>query len=291
MNINSRMDYYNVLGVKKNASEDEIKKAYRKLALKWHPDRNKEPNAEQKFKEIGEAYEVLSDPEKKKQYDMFGSVNDNVGSNHNPFGNVHVNMNSRGRDPREIFSQFFGTSNPFSNFDDDIPFGMPGIHGMSGMPFTQVHTTHFSNVQKNPNVQLTEHDILCELEDLYNGDTRYVNVHGNDLEIKILPGFKTGTKIKYEKYGVCFVIKENEHNKFKRFGNDLKTTINITCEEAMNGINKTVTTLDKKKVTVKLPKISNSSYEHRIIGRGMPIRKNGKVIGNGDLLVGFNVSF
>ncbi len=68
----SKRDYYEVLDVPKNASKDEIKKAYRKLALKYHPDRNKSPDAEEKFKEISEAYAVLSDDEKRKQYDMFG---------------------------------------------------------------------------------------------------------------------------------------------------------------------------------------------------------------------------
>lgn len=65
-------DYYSILGIEKGASDEDIKKAYRKQALKWHPDKNKSPHAEEKFKEVAEAYEVLSDPKKRDIYDQFG---------------------------------------------------------------------------------------------------------------------------------------------------------------------------------------------------------------------------
>jgi len=117
------MDYYEILGVGKNATQDEIKKAYRKLALKWHPDKNKSKEAESKFKEINKAYEVLSDPKKRARYDQYGpSVFEHgpdgsgfsgqgpftytyTTTGQSPFGNVDFGGFS---DPFEIFEQFFG---------------------------------------------------------------------------------------------------------------------------------------------------------------------------------------
>jgi DnaJ family protein B protein 4 len=118
----SDQSYYKILGVEKNANADEIKKAYRKLSLKWHPDRN--PNnkqeAESKFKEIGEAYETLSDPQKKRQYDMFGSNGNNN----------HANFNFQHAD--DLFKMFFSGMSP--NGGQGMPSGMPGMPGMHGMP-------------------------------------------------------------------------------------------------------------------------------------------------------------
>ena len=112
-NANKR-DYYDVLGVSKNASLEEIKRAFRKLAMKYHPDRNKEPGAEEEFKKINEAYQVLSDDEKRKLYDQFGFE----GLNQSGFNSENIN-------PFDIFNQFFGGSGGFSfnTNDDDGPFG------------------------------------------------------------------------------------------------------------------------------------------------------------------------
>merc|ERR1712227_329970 len=132
-------DYYKVLGVAKGASDDEIKKAYRKLALKYHPDKNQSSGAEEKFKEIGEAYDVLSDPKKKQVYDQFGEEGlkggmggggGSQGSGMPNFGNGGFSYSYHG-DPRATFSQFFGGSNPFASFFSASPGGMGG--GTEGM--------------------------------------------------------------------------------------------------------------------------------------------------------------
>merc|ERR1739847_169755 len=129
-------DYYSILGVKKGASDEELKRAYRKLALKYHPDKNKAAGAEEKFKEIGEAYDVLSDPKKKQVYDQFGEegLKGSGNGGGGPGGHSHPGFSDGGftytyhGDPRATFSQFFGTSNPFEMF-----FNVPGQGGNTGM--------------------------------------------------------------------------------------------------------------------------------------------------------------
>merc|ERR1712079_513677 len=136
-------DYYTILGVSRGASDDEIKKAYRKLALKYHPDKNQSPGAEERFKEIGEAYDVLSDGKKKQIYDQFGEEGLKGGMGAGPqgggggmpnFGNGQGFSYSYHGDPRATFSQFFGGSNPFASFFTANPGGMGGgLGGTEGM--------------------------------------------------------------------------------------------------------------------------------------------------------------
>jgi len=136
-------DYYKVLGVSRGSSDDEIKKAYRKLALKYHPDKNQAPGAEEKFKEIGEAYDVLSDQKKKQIYDQYGEegLKGGMGSSNGPQGTNPFNGFGDGQsfnyayhgDPRQTFSQFFGNSNPFESFfGGGGPGGMGGLGGSGG---------------------------------------------------------------------------------------------------------------------------------------------------------------
>eukprot|EP01054_Gregarina_sp_Poly1_P007498 Gregarina_sp_Poly_1__7497@NODE_4182_length_696_cov_154_446741_g2754_i0_p1_GENE_NODE_4182_length_696_cov_154_446741_g2754_i0NODE_4182_length_696_cov_154_446741_g2754_i0_p1_ORF_typecomplete_len160_score25_79DnaJ/PF00226_31/4_7e26GpFAR1/PF05823_12/0_12_NODE_4182_length_696_cov_154_446741_g2754_i0160639 len=132
-------DYYGILGVGKDATADQLKKAYRKLALKWHPDKHPDPDAKRKaeehFKDVAEAYDVLSDPEKKKIYDQFGEEG-LKGMGSGGMGGTRTFVYS-GVDPSEIFSRFFGSHSPFDDFGggtfrtinfamgDDIFMGMP----------------------------------------------------------------------------------------------------------------------------------------------------------------------
>ena len=111
--MNSKRDYYEVLGVNKNATDDELKRAYRKLAMQWHPDRCKDPDAKNRFSEISEAYEVLSNKDKRAQYDQFGfdGLNGNAG------------FSSSGFDPFEMFKSHFGGMGGFSSMFEDFGFG------------------------------------------------------------------------------------------------------------------------------------------------------------------------
>lgn len=126
-------DYYKILGVARSANDDDIKKAYRKLALRYHPDKNKSAEAEEKFKEVAEAYEVLSDKKKRDIYDKFGEegLKGNAGGGSGPGGpgGQSYTYTFHG-DPRATFAQFFGTDNPFENFFQGFPGG-PGVGGMN----------------------------------------------------------------------------------------------------------------------------------------------------------------
>ncbi|CAJ1053172.1 dnaJ homolog subfamily B member 1b [Xyrichtys novacula] len=227
-------DYYDVLGIKRGASEDDIKKAYRKQALRYHPDKNKSPGAEEKFKEIAEAYDVLSDPKKKDIYDRFGEEGLKGGgpSSGGGGGPGTFSYTFQG-DPHAIFEEFFGGRNPFGQFfggrnggmdedmDTDDPFsrfGM-GAGGMGGFP--RSFSTNMggmgghSSVVKKPQDPPLVHDLRVTLEEVLSGctkkmkisrkrlnpDRRTVRTEEKILEMQIKRGWKEGTKITFPKEG------------------------------------------------------------------------------------------
>ncbi len=202
-------DYYEVLGVSKNASAAEIKAAYRKQALKWHPDRNKSPEAEQKFKEINKAYEVLSDSKKKSVYDQYGSDAFERGGfggagqpggysyRQDPFTYTYTNMEGQGNpfegadfggftDPFEIFEQFFGFQSPFSG-------------------------------------GRRQHRDVYELEltfdDAVHGASKDTVIKGSRKTIKIPAGVDNGSRIRFSDFDV--VVRVKPHPFYKREGQDV----------------------------------------------------------------------
>jgi DnaJ family protein B protein 4 len=231
------LDYYEILGVSKNATADELKKAYRKKAMQWHPDRNPDQKelAEAKFKEIAEAYEVLSDPEKKQIYDKYGEEGLKGGmGGMGGAGGQHFTFHASNAE--DIFRQFFGTSNPFDSMfagggmdDDDFGsmggmggfFGrqggmggftrMGGMSGMGGMGGMSGMGRQRGPRQPPPIVQ----PIHATLEDLYKGKTKRIKItkkvltgdgqttkpEDKILTFKINKGWKQGTKIRFEKEG------------------------------------------------------------------------------------------
>ncbi|KAH8270499.1 hypothetical protein KR018_010823 [Drosophila ironensis] len=231
-------DFYKILGIDKKASDDEIKKAYRKLALKYHPDKNKSPQAEERFKEIAEAYEVLSDKKKRDIFDKFGEEG-LKGGPPGPDGDSQqgaYNYQFHG-DPRATFAQFFGSSDPFGIFfgGGEQMFGAgPGGAGganealfmnmgandmFAGNPMAGAFRSQSFNAQapsrKRQQTQdpPIEHDLYVTLEEVDRGCTKKMKIsrmasmnnvpHKEEkvLSITVKPGWKAGTKITFPKEG------------------------------------------------------------------------------------------
>ncbi|KDP32284.1 hypothetical protein JCGZ_13209 [Jatropha curcas] len=316
------VDYYNILKVDKNATDDDLKKSYRKLAMRWHPDKN--PNdkkeAEAKFKQISEAYEVLSDPQKRAIYDQYGEEGlkdmPTPGSGGFPFGNGGSG-GSNGFNPRnaeDIFAEFFGSS-PFG-FGSSGPGRSMRFHSDGGMfgGFSggeNLFRTYSEGTmpRKPPPV---ESKLPCSLEELYSGSTRKMKIsrtvvdsHGRPVQeteiltIDVKPGWKKGTKITFPDKGneqinqlpadLMFVIDEKPHNTYKRDGNDLIINQRISLAEALGGTTVNLTTLDGRNLSIPVHDIVSPGYELVITREGMPIAKEP---GNrGDLRIKFEVKF
>ncbi|KAF5726215.1 DnaJ heat shock family protein [Tripterygium wilfordii] len=315
------VDYYNILKVNKNATDDDLKKSYRRLAMKWHPDKN--PNdkkeAEAKFKQISEAYEVLSDPQKRALYDQYGEEGlkdmPPPGSG-SPFGNGGGGPNGfNPRNAEDIFAEFFGSS-PFGfgssgpgrsmRFQSDGGGMFGGFGGAENMFRSYSEGTM---PRKPPPV---ESKLPCSLGELYSGSTRkmkisrtVVDANGRQvpqteiLTIDVKPGWKKGTKITFPDKGneqpyqlpedLVFVIDEKPHEVYKRDGNDLIVNQRVSLAEALGGTTVNLTTLDGRNLSIPVTDIVSPGYELVLAKEGMPIVKEA---GNrGDLRIKFDVKF
>lgn len=232
-------DYYKILGIQKGASDDDIKKAYRKLALKYHPDKNKAPGAEERFKEVAEAYEVLSDKKKRDIYDNYGEegLKGGIPGGHGTGGPGGGYTYSYHGDPRATFAQFFGNSSPFSAFfdfgggnnrmfmhDDDMDVDDPFGLGVGGPPrggpggAFRSHSFNFHNSPNRNKDKLQdppiEHDLYVSLEDITKGCQKKMKISRKVLQpdgttkkedkvltINVKPGWKAGTKITFQREG------------------------------------------------------------------------------------------
>lgn len=281
-------DYYEVLGVKRNTTAEEIKKAYRKLALKYHPDRTKgDKAAEEKFKEINEAYAVLSDPEKRKQYDTFGSTEfrrrftqEDIFKDFD-FGSIFREF-GLGED---IFSRIFGGSRAKRGYRTYEPqFDMGDMFGFA--PGAQ-------RVKKGADLL---YELPITLNDVATGAERVISfMKGGKTErisVKIPPGIPTGKKLKIPGKGeegrglqpgdLYVKIKVSEHPLFKRDGNNLYIKKQVKLTEAILGTTIQVSTLEGKNLSVKIPPGVQSHAKMRVKGHGLPSFRGG---GRGDLFV------
>ncbi len=259
----TKRDYYEVLGLKKDASAADIKSAYRKMALKYHPDRNKEKDAEEKFKEINEAYQVLSSPEKKQAYDQFGHAAFDPaagGAGGNPFGGGFRTG------PFTWSYSTSGGSNPFEGMDFNDPFdifesffgGMGG--GMGG--------------KRRPRYSLT-----IDFMDAVKGAEKTVEIDGKKRTIKVPAGADDGTRLRFDDFDITFNVRSDE--RFKRDGYDLYVDEKISYTTAVLGGNVEVPTVTGK---LKL-KVRPGTQSHSLIRlRGEGVQHlQGR--GKGDLYV------
>jgi curved DNA-binding protein len=280
-------DYYRILGVDRNADQKEIKRAYRKQALKYHPDRNPgDKSAEEKFKEINEAYQVLSDPEKRARYDQLGASYQRwqqMGGRPESFnwgewftvptGGIHFEMGD--------LEDLLGGG--FSDFFYRIFGGMPG--GRPG------GSSYRSRAQRRE-TPVYEQPVTIDLKEALTGTTRKVQVDGRRLEVKIPPGARTGTKIRVAGGGprqidgmssdLYLVIQVAPNKRFERKNDDLYTEVQIDLYTAVLGGEVRVPTLEKD-MLLTIPPGTQPGQTFRLRGRGLPnLRKPDQ---RGDLYV------
>jgi curved DNA-binding protein len=273
-------DYYKILGVDRKAGQDEIKKVYRKLAMKYHPDKNPDnKQAEEKFKEINEAYQVLGDKEKRARYDQLGSSYSQWQQRGAP-GNFNwedwfggAPRGGGGVRYEDADGMFGGGMDGFSQFFEAI-FGMGG--GMGAQP------------GRNPRAarQRYEQPVDISLEEAYRGAVRILESEGKRVQVKIPAGAKSGTKVRVKGKapgGGDLYLKINvlKHPNFERKGDDLHTQIAVDVFTALLGGKAQVKTLDGN-LSLTIPAGTQPEQIIRLSGRGMPkLRKKEK----GDLYV------
>ncbi len=268
-------DYYKIMGLERDASQDEIKRTYRKLARKYHPDVSKEPDAEAKFKDIVEAYEVLKDPAKREAYNRL--------------------------DPHMASRQDF---QPPPDWDTFFQFRGDGFSDVSGRGFSDFFETLFGHSAYQS--QFSEHGqnqharFFVDLEDVFHGATRSftlqsqeidergrVRVSNRTLKVKIPKGLKAGQQLKLKGQGAATMhqglkgdlyleIHFNAHPYYRPEGRDLHMQLPVTpWEAALGGLVK-VPTPDGT-VRVKIPEGSNSGSKLRLKGRGIPGNPAGNI--------------
>ena len=294
-------DYYKTLGVEKSATEEEIKKAYRKLAMKFHPDRNPgNKQAEEKFKKISEAYAVLSDQEKRKQYDSFGS---------------------------DAFRQRYSQEDIFRNFDlNDIlrEFGFGGFGGgrtsrtySTGGRGGRTYTTYGQDGSDDPFADLfgggrqysqmprkgqdIEYNLSITLEESVFGAEKKLALQKEDrieeINIKIPPGISSGKKLRLAGKGspgfnqgpqgdLYLNITVQPHPIFARDGNDIHVEKSVSFSQAVLGSSIDVPTIDGTMKRIKIPAGTQNNTKIRMKGFGVPILKGG---GKGDQFVKISI--
>lgn len=283
-------DYYQILGVGRNADEKEIKRAYRKLAKQYHPDTNPgDAEAEKKFKEVNEAYEVLSDPQKKRLYEQFGSQWQSAqrgmgGMGGNPFGGgggqIDPEMLEQILRQMGMGGQGFGgqpgDGSGFSSFFDTLFGG--GMGGQGGSPF--------GGAQQQRRAPSVEHGVDITIEQAFSGTSvRLSRQDGSSFEAKIPAGVKDGSKIRLRGAAggadVILKVSVQKSKQYERSGNDLKVNVPVDLYTAILGGKAPVSTIDKT-VTLTIPAGTNSGKTIRLRGLGMPVQ--GKKDERGDLL-------
>lgn len=294
------MDYYNILKVNRNASDDDLKKAYKRLARIWHPDKNPDnkTEAEAKFKRISEAYDVLSDPQKRQIYDLYGeealksgqvpppphsssSSSSSSRAFHHHRQNPPPSFRFNPRDADDIYAEFFGPDDAAASASSrrDAFFRTSNAFGGGARKAAAVENT-----------------LPCSLEELYKGVKKKMKISRNVfdafgksrnveeiLTIEIKPGWKKGTKITFPEKGnqepgvipadLIFVVDEKPHALYRRDGNDLVINQEITLLEALTGKTLDLITLDGRSLMIPLTDIVKPGAEVVVSNEGMPISK------------------
>ncbi|UYV67376.1 DNAJB5 [Cordylochernes scorpioides] len=299
-------DYYQILGIPRNATDIILKKAYRKLALKYHPDKNTSTEAEKLFKEISEAYEVLNDKQRRGIYDIYGEEglkDDGISSNDRFYDYIHQNS---------LLEEYFDENNLF-DFPLDAEFDIP-------LGFTRYPTDFFKIRRTGPLPRRTKkqdpplhHDLYISLEEFLAGCSKKVKLTKKVLSpdkrstrevvkvvtVDVKPGWPEGTKITFQKEGnqnpgstpadLVFTVRNKPHSHFKREQNNLVYYATISLKEALCGALVQIPLLGGGTHTLTLSDVVNPSTSKTIAGHGLPNHQ--EPWRRGDLVVRFNISF
>ena len=283
-------DYYKILGVEKDATQEEIKKAYRKLAMKYHPDRNPgDKSSEEKFKEITEANEVLSDSEKRKKYDQLGSnwkQYQYAGANgaNDIFSQFNRGGGSGGYHFEGNLGDLFGNIGGFSDFFESF-FGSRTRQRTASNPFTQAQASKGTDLEANLNLTL---------EEAFNGAQKQFSVNKKTIKVNIEPGTHEGKKLRLRNMGapgnrggangdLYLTIHIIDHPFYEVKGDDLYYNLDVELYTAVLGGNVQIHTLDNKKINIVIPKETDNGKLLKLKKMGMP--RNGNQSDRGDLYV------
>uniref|UniRef100_A0ACD5V9M2 Uncharacterized protein n=1 Tax=Avena sativa TaxID=4498 RepID=A0ACD5V9M2_AVESA len=319
------MDYYNILKVNRNATLEDLKKSYRRLARTWHPDKNPTAGAEAeaKFKQITEAYEVLSDPEKRSVYDQYGEEGlkgmpppgsySRTSTAAGPSGPSNFRYNPS--DPDDIFNEFMASNKPYT-FDQERGRFQP-THRTSAR---NSRSEASSSSQREPSTSTRQQEkpppaektLMCSLEELYNGTKKKMKITRNVakpdgklevetevLQVEVLPGWKRGTRVTFDNKGdrlhgylpqdLTFVIDVKPHDTYVLEGNNLLVSQEIPLVDALAGTTINLRTLDGRSLPIRVEEVVRPGQELVIENEGWPIRKEpGK---KGSLRIRFDVTF
>ncbi len=276
----AKKDYYKVLGLTKKATDAEVKTAFKKLARQYHPDVNPgKKEAEDKFKEVSEAYEVLGDEKKRRQYDQFGSFDFGGGGPQNPYSQHYwQNINFNQGDFDDIFGEIFGFGGPKRGRKASgvkFDFGGAGGGGFNNM------SRDGSDIQWSLTIDFLEAVNGCEKQILLSD--------GQRVKVKIPQGVDDGSKIRLSGKGnpgigggssgdLIIETKVNPHAYFKRDGDDIYVSVDVSLSEALKGGKITVPTITGS-VALTIPKGTQSGQKLRLKGRGTTNIKS-KSVGN-----------
>ncbi|KAK7199797.1 heat shock protein-like protein [Novymonas esmeraldas] len=304
------IDYYQFLGLNRQSGDDDVAKAYRRYALAYnpqcHPDSTDQDTLQRNFKTAAQAYTVLSDPKKRAIYDIYGEE----GVRHGGTGlqGVPGGVDLDCIDPNAVFTRFFGVDNPFQ-----VMGNIDGVKGnqhdffsaIAGMP---------PNPPKCPPIEVL---LPVTLEDVFYGATRRaawtathaggvalgapITATAESYEVRVEKGARTGDRFTvvgrgnaapgFARGDVIVVVNVVQHTRFRREGDDLVTTANVSLRDALCGTTVTVRTMEGREVSILIDEIVDPAYRTRIAGEGLPTRGGEGSSTRGDLVIEFTTKF